>query len=185
LVAVLGIVGALNALITNCGNVHYAIGRPVIMTKCVGVQIALLLPVMVLAAYFYGALGIAYAYLTSVAIVAVPLNYTVVLRVLGLPLASFASRFWRPLIGSVLMYSLTSVLVARLPNTLLSLLGAIAFGGAVYAVTVALLWWFSGRPPGPEKTAMDRVAALIQKRRGGGPGAAGGERTAAEDSSSS
>jgi lipopolysaccharide exporter len=157
LISVLAFVGSLNALQTNCGNVHYAMGRPELLTMCAAIQVVLLIPFMIWGAYEYGALGIAYAYVVSAAIINVPLNYAILLHRLKLPLAQVLSLYWRPVIGSVVMYFLTTAVARELSPSVGALLGAIAFGAIVYGLTVGLLWLAAGRPNGPEKTLLDKI----------------------------
>jgi lipopolysaccharide exporter len=156
IVSVLAIYGALNALQTNCTAVHYSLGRPRNITVISAIQIVFLLPLAIWGAYRGGAVGIAYAYLVYVVVISLPLNYVVVLRALGMPFRRLLSSVWRPLVGSVAMYSVVAVLVAYLREpSLLFLAAAIVAGAAVYAASVLLLWLMVGRPGGPEKTAVD------------------------------
>jgi lipopolysaccharide exporter len=157
LISILGIVGALNALQTNCGNVHYAVGRPRTMTVIGGIHVAILLPLLIWGAFAYGALGIAAAYLASVALVSVPVNYAVIMRRLQLPLARMASILWRPVIATGVMYGVTVTWVGRSDAISFALLvGAIAIGVASYGTVIALAWLLSGRPEGPEATFTDK-----------------------------
>jgi lipopolysaccharide exporter len=165
LVSILAIVGALNALQTNCGNVHYAMGRPKTMTIIGLIQVITLMPVLVWAAYRYGAVGIAAAYLGSFALVSVPVNYAVVLHRLRLPVARLLSLLWRPIIATAVMYAATKSWTGWSGNvSLVALLEAIAVGAASYGATIGILWLLAGRPEGPETTFTDKFFVPAWRR---------------------
>jgi O-antigen/teichoic acid export membrane protein len=156
LISILAVVGSLNAVQSNCGNVLYAMGRPKVITFAASIHVASLVASVIWAALYYGPTGIALAYLVNTALVTVPLNYAVLLRTLKLSPRRVLSLFWRPTIGTAVMYAATLAFVAELPTSARSLMGAILFGAAVYVVTVGLLWSIAGRPEGPEKTLVDK-----------------------------
>ena len=171
IISILAIVGSLSAIQTNCGNVLYAMGRPKLVTLCASIHVGLLIPAVIWGAYKYGAIGVADAALVNMAVVTVPLNYALMLRHLELPLYRVLALFWRPAVGTAVMYVATLKVSAGLPVSLGALLAAITFGASVYAVVVVLLWWLAGRPAGPEKTLVDkfllptwrRMAASLQR----------------------
>jgi O-antigen/teichoic acid export membrane protein len=156
IISILALVGSLNAVQSNCGNVLYAMGRPKIITMCASVHVGLLIPAVMWGAYYYGAIGVAVAALVNMTVITVPLNYALLLRQLQLPVRRVLALFWRPVIGTAVMYLSIIELAPALPLSLWALLAAIAFGATMYGVTIALLWALAGRPAGPEKTLFDK-----------------------------
>jgi lipopolysaccharide exporter len=171
IISILALVGSLNAVQSNCGNVLYAMGLPKLVTMCASVHIGLLIPAVIWGAYYYGATGVAFAALINMTVATVPLNYALLLHRLQLPFKYVLALFWRPAIGTAVMYLATIELVIQLPSSFAALLAAIAFGAIVYGVAIAFLWWLAGRPAGPEKTLVDkfllptwqRLAATLQR----------------------
>lgn len=156
LISILALVGSLNAVQSNCGNALYAMGRPKVVTLAAFVHVGLLVPTVIWAAYYYGAVGVAYAYLLNIAVATVPLNYALLMHNLKLPLRRVLALFWRPTIGTAVMYLATREVAAGLHSSVAALLGSIAFGAVLYGATIALLWLLAGRPEGPEKTLVDK-----------------------------
>jgi hypothetical protein len=65
----------------------------------------------------------------------------------------FVSHLWRPIVATALMYIGIRVLGPALPVAALSpkqatasLMTCIALGVPLYAISIAGLWWLSGRP---------------------------------------
>jgi lipopolysaccharide exporter len=157
IVSVLGLVGALNALQTNCGSVHYAMGRPRTMTVVAAVQLATLLPTLLWGVYKAGAIGIAYAYLANHVLVSAPFLYFVTLRALQLPLRRLVALWWRPAIATAAMYLGVRTAVGWVPTPSLAALLLVIAGGALgYGAVIVILWFAAGRPAGPEKMAVDK-----------------------------
>lgn len=163
-ISVLAIFGALNALTTNCGAVFYALGRPKTVAVLGAIHAGLLLPAVVWSAYYYGAIGVAWAYLAVVVLI-VPVTYAVVLSYLRLSFRRVWLLLWRPGTATAVMYVVTrNWIVLGSDSTLAALLTAVAVGGATYITTVAALWLIAGRPVGPERTFMDRFFLPTWKR---------------------
>lgn len=163
LVAVLAMYGATFALLTNSTSVFYALGRPHIVTWTGLAEIGTLLPALVAGTYFYGSLGAAWVYLGHLLIFNVPLSFTVVLRVLRVPLGRLMAVLWRPVTATAGMYLVvretsggySALLGAEHPLSVLLL--AVATGGVSYTVLILLLWLLSGRPEGPERILLNRL----------------------------
>ena len=165
IVSILAIFGSLNAMQTNCGSIHYAMGKPHTLTMIGVVQLVFLLPSVIWSAFHYGAIGIAWAYLFNVALVIVPLNYGVALYRLRLPPWRLLALLWRPAAATGVMYGVVRVWVERSPQpSVVSLATAVAIGAATYAATLAALWWAAGRPDGVEKTFSERFLAAAWSR---------------------
>lgn len=168
LVSVLAIYGSLNALTTNCGAVQLALGRPHTLTFMAIAQTAFLLPAVVVTSYYYGAAGVAWAFLAYVILLSVPMNYALVMRDLALPIKRVLALFWRPATATAVMYAATAAVAARVEPSLGILVAAIAGGGAVYGATLVALWLAAGRPPGPEGILMERFLLPVWQRLSAG-----------------
>jgi lipopolysaccharide exporter len=164
LVSVLAVFGSLNALTSNCNAVQIATGKPSTATWTGFAQVLILVPTLVLSAYAYGPQGVAWAYLASVALLNLPLNFAFALRRLSLPFASIGALLWRPFVATVAMYLVTTQVGALLPSGIVGLVGAVAVGTAVYSAMLVLLWLVAGRPAGPEKTVVSKLVAPAFQR---------------------
>jgi O-antigen/teichoic acid export membrane protein len=165
IVSILAIFGSLNAMQTNCGSLHYAMGKPHTLTMIGVVQLVFLLPSVIWSAYHYGAVGIAWAYLLNVALVIVPLNYGVAMHRLRVPLTRMLALLWRPIAATALMYAAARLYVEHMERaSLLILLSAVLIGALVYSVALVLLWLAAGRPDGVEKTFADKFLLAAWNR---------------------
>ena len=168
--------GALNALTTNFGALHVAMGRPSTLTLIGVIQIVVLLPALIWSGYLYGAIGIAWTYLLHVALVCLPMHYGIGLSRLKLPFSRLIGLFWRPIVATAVMYGVLATFLSRAgEGSFATLVGAVAMGGATYALTCLLLWLLAGRPDGPEKTLTDRlslshwISLVARRERAKGP----------------
>jgi O-antigen/teichoic acid export membrane protein len=165
IVSVLGLVGALSALQTNCIHVHYALGRPRTTTVVAAVQVAALLPTLFWGVYEAGAIGIAYAYLANNALVSAPLLYFATLRALQLPLRRLVALLWRPAIATGAMYAAVRAATESVTApSLLALLAVIVTGALTYGAVIVALWLIAGRPVGPEKVTVDQFMVPVWRR---------------------
>jgi len=164
LISVLAIFGGLNALTTNCGAVHLALGRPRTVTMIGIAQVAFLVPTLIWSGYYYGAIGVAWTYLASAVLVSIPLNYAVALSRLELPAKRVASLLWRPAVATAVMYVVAHQAAGQLRPGVAALLFTVALGAAAYAVMLLCLWLVAGRPAGPEKTVADRFVLPTWRR---------------------
>jgi O-antigen/teichoic acid export membrane protein len=156
-ISILAISGAINALQTNSGVVHYAMGRPRTVATMSMVHVLFLFPSVVWAAYYYGAIGIAWANLAAIVAI-VPANFWIVLRRLHLSIPRLLAVAWRPIVATGVMYVVTGYVIALCASlTLATLLFSIAAGAAAYFATLMALWFIAGRPSGPEQTVTNKV----------------------------
>ena len=164
LISVLAIFGGLNALTTNCGAVHLALGRPRTAMMIDVAHVAFLVPALIWSGYYYGAIGVAWTYLASVVLVSIPLSYAVTMARLGLPAKRVASLLWRPAVATALMYVVAYEAAERLRPGVAALLFVVALAAATYAVALVSLWLVAGQPAGPEKTVADRFVLPTWQR---------------------
>jgi hypothetical protein len=101
----------------------------------------------------------------------VPLNFGIALRMLDLSPRTVIAVVWRPIVAASAMFFAiravfppSSAAGSSLDNLWL-LLAAALLGAAVYAIMVAALWLFSGRPAGAEAWVWSQLQRLGPPRR--------------------
>jgi O-antigen/teichoic acid export membrane protein len=168
-VALLGVYGAIAALGTNSGYVFIALGQPQILTWLSGVRAVALLPILIVACHWNGAVGAAWGVLL-LELVYRPLTFAVVMRSLEMRAAPLVACLWRPIVAAVPMYfavrwveSAVSSGGSLLDHAYVLAVG-VASGVVVYAICVWLLWIGSGAPAGAERMAIGGAAALLRKQ---------------------
>lgn len=174
LVPVLALHGLLNGLGSNTASIFYAQGRPRVVTVVAILQLAVLLPCLLLGVSRAGALGAAWAYVAS-SLAVVPLSYAILVRELRIPLRILFGRIWRPAVATALMAFGVRAVAGRLPDTQLTpellgqLLVLVFLGAGIYVLTTLALWVSNGRPEGAERFALslarDLVARLVSRAR--------------------
>jgi lipopolysaccharide exporter len=168
LIAVLGVYGAIVSVGTNISSALLALGRQRALTSLAALRLALLAPAITWATGAFGVLGTAWAVLVVTAAV-MPINFVILLPVLGIRGGQFIGAVWRPVVASAAMYVavrgvLQGLSTAGLSSPLLQLtVGAVTACLALVA-TLGLLWLASGRPEGAETVVARRLAARWPRR---------------------
>jgi O-antigen/teichoic acid export membrane protein len=169
LIEILGLYGALASLGANSGPALLALGRPRVLTILAAVRFGLFFPALVIGVKAMGVSGAAWAIL-GVTAVLTPVNFVVLLPVVGVRLRVFVGYIWRPILASAGMYwcvrEVTS-LVSRfgLSDPILQLSCGVLAGVFGYLVIVAFLWVMSGKPAGAESIVMSRLLTRLSSRR--------------------
>jgi O-antigen/teichoic acid export membrane protein len=164
ILAVLAYFGLTQVTLSNAHAVYLAVGKPRIQAGLSLVHVAVLLATLVPLTLRNGVIGAASAYLV-VAVVMMPLNFGVVMRVLEIPLRELLAVLWRPALAALAMYALvqwTIIEVAAL-NVAIQLPIAVVVGALAYILVVTLLWALAGRPEGPEAVLFRRAAAVLRR----------------------
>lgn len=88
-------------------------------------------------------------------------------RLCGASLREQLRSNWRALLSALLMALALIALQLTIVGqpTLLNLLILIGAGGGVYSLTTLWLWTAAGRPPGPEREALDLVSHAMRRLR--------------------
>jgi lipopolysaccharide exporter len=172
LLGILSLAGITRSLTASTISVHYATGQPRQQTLTTGIQALTVLPAVLAGVYFFGLPGAAWAYLLHSVLLFLPVCYVILFRTTPIRFADTWRPLWRPLSAAALMYALLKPLSdawavpgtwAALPRLmLLAVLGAV-----VYAGSVGLLWWLSGRPAGAEQTLLQKLRERLDRRRHG------------------
>lgn len=158
LLQILALISIATALTHGSAYLLLALGKVRVQALLVWAQFVLLAALLLIALPTAGAVDIATARL-AVAVIIVFVFLALVLRALPiLRLADFVTNGWRPIVATAVMAAVllqwpTSI---ELPLAVL-LLAKVSFGVTAYAAAILLLWWFSGRPDGPERTVLDKV----------------------------
>ena len=170
LIGLLAISGTIYVLQVNIQSLYYATGRPRLKGLMTLLEIALLLPLLLLLIPRYQLTGAAAAMLITVS-VSVPVNFGMALMLLGLRPGAAIAVIWRPALAASAMY--LAVRTAFPPyaaagtslENLGLLLAAALLGATAYAATVAVLWLISGRPAGAEAWVWSQLHRLARPGR--------------------
>lgn len=165
LISLLAIGGTIYVLQVNIQSLYYATGRPKLKGLMTLLEIAVLLPLLLLLVPRYELTGAAIAMLATVSL-SVPVNFGIALKLLKLSPHSAVKVVWRPAVAASAMYLAIRAMFppsaaaeSSLANLWL-LLAAALLGAAAYAATVAALWLFSGRPAGAEAWVWSQLQRL-------------------------
>lgn len=165
---VLAVSGTMAALTSNTYSAYLALGRARVTTWILVLELALMVPGMLLLSRSYGVLGVAYAEMIAIATGAV-IGFLVLLRTLQLSARELLVNLLRPAIAAAAMGTVVASLGQRLggPGTGLAgmsvLLLLILAGAATYMLLVAGLWLAARRPPGAEQLILDQVRARLRQ----------------------
>jgi O-antigen/teichoic acid export membrane protein len=165
ILAILAYFGLTQVTLSNAHAVYLAVGRPEIAARLSFVHVGVLLAALVPLTLRFGVLGAASAYLV-VAVVMMPLNFAVVMRVLDIPLRDLLAVLWRPALAALAMYALVKATIVETAElgVFAQLPIAVAGGALTYVASAALLWTLAGRPEGPEAALFRRLAAMVRRR---------------------
>ena len=95
----------------------------------------------------------------GVASLAMPLNYFLVLRLLGLSVRRLCAAMWRPAVAAAAMAIVLRFMIEHwsIQANVLGLTESVVAGAIVYALLLLTLWLCSGRPSGPEQLAISAL----------------------------
>jgi O-antigen/teichoic acid export membrane protein len=165
-VKIMALAGTLQVLQTTNYAVYLAVGRPSRQLVVLCVQLAVLLPGMILLSPVFGILGAAYAFALACA-VALPVTLAMVLRELRAGVIDFLRTIWRPVFASSVMYfALRYFQLPAAPLTMqmiATLFTAVASGFVVYATVVLACWLAVGRPDSTETTVLHQLAEISHR----------------------
>jgi lipopolysaccharide exporter len=165
LIQVLAAYGVVTALQTNMGSVLLALGRPRVLTILAGVHVLALVPVLLWLTSEKGILGAAWAALVTVLLLA-PLNFLVVLRLLGTGVIALLERIWRPLFATAIMIGGVSAVLIYLAGVahIVELAAVVITGAMIYCTVVFSLWSFLSRPSGAERLIWDKLTLKVDAK---------------------
>jgi O-antigen/teichoic acid export membrane protein len=168
-VQLLGIAGSVSILAFSIDSVCIAVGKPQLLTLANGIYVAILLPLIFILTPQFGSIGAAWAFVIA-AIVGLPLQLLIVLRVLESGFGNFLAVIWRPALAAAVMYQLVTFIsiwfgdAADLAAHVVQLGVSIIAGAGCYIVVVLVLWQLSGRSGGAEMAVIVRVRPMLTRR---------------------
>ena len=171
LVPVLALYGIIAAVGSNTGYLFYALGRPRTVWNVAVLQLLVLLPALYVGVTRAGALGAAWAYVVGAAVV-IPVSYGLLLVALDRSVFELLGRLWRPLLATGAMVVALDQLATALSTTTetvtlaLQVIALVGLGVGTYAISIAGLWWISGRPDGAEKFITDQIGSRLSRITG-------------------
>jgi PST family polysaccharide transporter len=148
---------------SNAYTACLALGRVNTWIWTTMVQVALLLPLLVILTRKSGLIGAAVAYVVA-AFLSLPVSIGIATRMLRIRIGDVTAILWRPLVASAVMYasvtSMGDVHEATSPvRAAMNLFERVVFGVATYGAAIALMWWMAGRPDGAERVTVRRATA--------------------------
>jgi O-antigen/teichoic acid export membrane protein len=170
-IPILAFAGLLSAFQSNAGYVFMAAGKNAVATRFLAIQLAVLVPAMLVGVRWDGLVGAAWAALTAAAAV-LPAAYLAINRELGVTLREYGRALWRPAAASIAMFVVLGLWQRQLDAMglgnayLLWLLTSVALGALVYIALLMALWWLAGRPVGPESAVLSTIVARLRRRGG-------------------
>ena len=153
-------------------------GKPRILIWTNAIYVAVLLAAMALLLPRLGIVGAAWAFLIA-ASVNLPLQLMILKGVLGLPPILWLRRVWRPAVAATVMHLSVTALQIEMPTAqgmvdgALELVAVVGAGAVSYVAVVLGLWLMAGRPPGPERYILDRLADVRRRLTAAPSGGAG------------
>ncbi len=169
LVQMLGVAGALAALMSNSFAVFIALGRPYIMTALLCLRVAVLAVAVIYGAMNAGPWGAALACLV-VNTLMLPVQLLTTLHFIEARVRDYLPAVYRPVLAAALMYGILDLLIVpwllagTLPQAVDALL-VVAVGAVLYTACVLLLWLAAGRPQGAEPRALEILRTLVWRWR--------------------
>jgi len=167
LAQVLALFGITRVLGAGTGAVYLAIGKPKIITYLAAFRLVIGIPLIYFAAISTGAIGVAWA-VFAIGLILVPINYSILLRLLALPVKDLFSAIWRPILSGVIMASIiiwyrTFWLSNDIWWQVGELVSSVLIGAIVYIASVLALWRYSGSPASSEKQVIDTLKERMKK----------------------
>ena len=169
IVKVLSLHAAIYVLYPNSHVVYYALDRPKITAHISVLRLCILAPTILLVVPDYGVLGAAWSLVAVNGFVMI-IDYLILLRLRAITFSNVISAVWRSTLAVIIMaicvtFTLENPLTPGIQeSTILHLALCVATGVVSYVMAIAMLWWLSGTPDGPEAYVI-RMLKKIYKRR--------------------
>lgn len=166
----LALTGAFLILASNTGALLNALGRPRSVVWVGFIQVATLIPAVVLGMRLGQLPGAAWGLALHSLLLGFPIVYAVVLRSTPVRALDLLEAVWRPGAGVVLLFAAVRRLHAFLSPARdihaesVALVIEVAVGAVVYVTAVTALWAAAGRPEGPEASLLRRIDSLWAHR---------------------
>ena len=90
--------------------------------------------------------------------------YLIMLRILAIPLFSFAAAIYRPILASLALACALLALSATIDSAWLTLLLGVITGGVCYLAVLFLLWRLAGSPDSGESLLVNKVSRVVARK---------------------
>lgn len=163
----MAIAGALHVMSANTAYVYWALGRSRTVASITLAGVAVLIPGTIFGGLRWGLHGVAYAYIAATAIM-LPINYGLLMRLIGLRYIDFFARVWRTCAAcaamAIVVYTMSAAWQPTDSLIAVEQLSMIALvGGVVYIGVHWLLWVLTGKREGPEELVVDAWTAFAAR----------------------
>jgi O-antigen/teichoic acid export membrane protein len=165
LISLIAVVGGVYAIVNSAHPALLAVGRPVVFAQITAVQVAVLIPALIVLTQRYGAWGAALAYVIA-ACAMLPISLWQIMKNLHIRTPEYIERVWRPMVASLVMYAIIRSVMPEVDPATIGTAAALVliakfvpFGALVYIATIGLLWLASGQPAGAESTVAREIGA--------------------------
>ncbi len=160
LMEILSLSGMLIALQTNASVVYNALAKPKYMTFILFIHIVVIfIPLLLIFIKDEGAVGVSKAYLISNLLIW-PLNYFIVMKLIGVKFSSIVLVIWRPFLSATLMFFLTrsiQISVKGGVTPMQDLLMCVGSGVFLYLFFDVLFWILTKKPNGAETFILSKL----------------------------
>ncbi|MEP7062487.1 MAG: lipopolysaccharide biosynthesis protein [Betaproteobacteria bacterium] len=166
LLAILALWGTLRSLSSSGGYVLMSIGLPKLVALTTFMTVLVFASGASLALWWgYGPLGIAIAKVVA-ACASLMITVTFVVRHTHVHVRTVLRGVIRPVFAACTMAAVLQWIPGTPFGALADLILKIAVGAAVYITAVLVLWYWAGRPDGPERLAMNILKRLFIRNAG-------------------
>jgi lipopolysaccharide exporter len=160
---------AFTVMTANTQAVYWALGHTRVAAALGIVGVVIVVPVIFVCSRLFGYAGVAFAFAAASALL-VPINFSILRNLTGIRFKHLWKRVWRVAVGTVAM---SISLWLLFPNagftdakaSLLTFIAKTIVGAASYALTVWIAWLLSGKPSGPERSALNLVRSIVNRMR--------------------
>lgn len=169
LLQILSLNGLLKLSGGNAYSVFLAIGRPKIITVQSLLNLAMLVPFLVIGISLFGLTGAAWA-LVGASGISLVVSFVVVGRKLHISVFDLARAVWRSWLAAGIMAACvlwaTSLLAWVTEHPAAHLAAGILLGAITYILALLALWAMSGRPRSAERMTIDAILQLRERISG-------------------
>jgi O-antigen/teichoic acid export membrane protein len=147
-----------------------ALGQPQYLLRLAGIHVAVLLPLLFFLVPKLGSVGAAWSFFGA-AVVSLPVQLRIALRMLDASVTDIVSGLWRPVVAVGAMYLGVDFILSiagsagSTSNPAWLLILAVSAGVVIYTAVVFVGWYFTGRPPGPESRLVANIHRLLSQRK--------------------
>jgi len=168
LTQILALFGITRVLGAGTGSVYLAIGKPKVIAYLACFRLVIGIPLIYFATVSAGAAGAAWA-VFAIGLILVPINYSILLKLLALPLNDLFSAIWRPVLAGIIMSGIiiwyrTFWLTGDIWWQVGELASSVLIGAIVYIAAVLALWRYSGYPASSERLVLETLKSRIKKQ---------------------